>query len=106
MTERKWTIYASSGPPLVISVRLVTHRGKVTDFTVALLLGDPVGNADECVTRYDCADGAPHRDVLGRKSALIRKEFYRTIPKAEVFRYAIHDFKANHGRYLAYYEAN
>lgn len=47
----------------------------------------------------------PHRDVLGKKAGLIRKEFY-DMNRTEAFEYALSDLKTNAERYVAYFEAN
>lgn len=64
---------------------------------------DPRGR---CITRYDCAHESPHRDVLGKKSTLIRKEFCENMSKEKAFQHAISDLKKNFERYIAYYESH
>ncbi len=59
-----------------------------------------------CIARYDTAHGFAHRDVLGKKSALIRKETYDSLSVREVFEHAINDFTENYRDHLAFFLQN
>jgi hypothetical protein len=93
MPLKQWIVQLPDG--FMLLVRRDTSSGHLIDFAVVLIFND------ECVTRYDCAHGFPHRDVLGRKSGLIRKEFCSNMLLKEAFQDAIHDLSAN---YRAFYE--
>jgi hypothetical protein len=93
MPLKEWIIHLPDGFDLLI--RRDTSSGLLLDFAVVLVF------SDECVTRYDCAHGFPHRDVLGKKSGLIRKDICSNVSMKEAFQHAIQDLSAN---YRAYYE--
>ena len=46
----------------------ITHNGKVEDFAGILMVW--ISGKWECVTRYDCAHGFAHRDVIGFRIGL------------------------------------
>jgi hypothetical protein len=98
VSEKEWRI------PLVgdsyLAVYVVRLNRRIINFAVVLI------ERGECVTRYDCAHGTPHRDVLGKKSVLIRKEVCENMTNEEAFEYAIADLKTNCERYAAYYESH
>lgn len=98
MTEKEWRIPLDGASYLAVFV--VRARGRVTQFAVVLI------NEGECVTRYDCAHDMPHRDVMGRKGALIRKEFCENMSRDEAFEYAISDLQKNRERYTGYFESH
>ncbi len=89
-----------------ISVRVSfeTDRGHVVGFTI-LLLAD-MDTTVENIARYDTAHGTAHRDLLGRKKGLLRKDWFHNIPRYQVLTHAITDFKANHARYPQTYLEN
>ena len=84
-----------------ILVSRTTRRGKVESFAVVLLAWTEVGW--ECATRYDCAHGFAHRDVIGRQGGLLYKQSFAGLTHAEIFRHALHDFQENHAAYIAFY---
>lgn len=98
MLSREWTHFL--GDNFSLRIRLVTVRGEVVDFAVVLLHGN------ECVTRYDCAHGQPHRDVLGRGSRLIYKVWYGNLSNEGAFHHARRDLSDNYIEYFAFYDAN
>ena len=49
----------------------------------------------ECATRYDCARGFAHRDVIGRRAGLLYKQSFAGLTRAEIFGHALHDFQKN-----------
>lgn len=77
-----------------------TSRGRITAFSVALVF------EDACIVRYDTAHGFAHRDVVGRKSALIAKESCENLRTEEAFHHAIDDLKTNFRQHLAFYLAH
>jgi hypothetical protein len=81
MSFKKWVIYLPDGFNIIVHRRL--ERGSITDFSVVLAY------EGECITRYDTAHGAAHRDVLGQKQGLIEKRWYESLPGNEVFTNAI-----------------
>jgi hypothetical protein len=96
--EKEWRIPLDG--PSYLAVHVVREYGRITGFAVVLI------REGVCISRYDCAHEEPHRDVLGKKSALIRKEFCENMSKEEAFQHAISDFKKNCERYIAYYESH
>ena len=87
-----------------IAVDFTTVKGRVVSFVVRLMwlsIGQEVN-----VVRYDTAHGSPHRDLLGRRSGLIKKEWYFDQPMGRVLRNAIDDFKLNYERYIETFKAN
>jgi predicted glycosyl hydrolase (DUF1957 family) len=88
MPYKEWVEYLPDGFSIV--VRLTAKRGKITEFAVVLVYDE------ECISRYDTADGAPHKDVLGKKHGLIRKEWYENVSANKAFNNAIKDFKTNY----------
>jgi hypothetical protein len=51
----------------------------------------------------EAASRSSHKDILGRKGGLISKEWYESIPKHEVFKHAIQDFKTNYKAHLFFF---
>lgn len=74
-----------------------TVNGEVISFKVVLIAF--IEDDWVCVTRYDCADGFPHQDLVGRKSGLREKVVYPNVTKRELFRHAILDLYENHEFY-------
>jgi hypothetical protein len=95
MPLKEWIIHLPDG--FVLLIRRDTSSGHCLDFAVVLVFND------ECVTRYDCAHGFPHRDVLGRKSGLIRKEICSNMSMNEAFQHAIQDLSSNYRAYYDFY---
>lgn len=82
--------------------RILVHRetkaGAVTAFAVVLLAwrdGDW-----HCATRYDCAHGFAHRDVLGFKCGLREKIPCASMTMKEAFAHALHDIQAHAPEYI------
>jgi hypothetical protein len=98
MPLKEWIKPLPDGFEMII--RTHTSRGKLLDFAV-VLLHDGYG-----ITRYDNEHNVPHRDVLGKSSGLIKKEWYANMSDAEAFRYAINDLEEKCEDYLAYYNAH
>jgi len=98
MPLKEWKSFFAPGFELL--VRRHTRFGRLNEFAVVLVY------YGEGITRYDNEHDVPHRDVLGRKSGLIKKVWYETMSNEEAFEHAINDLKENCERYLALYEAN
>lgn len=98
MPEKIWSKALPNG--FRLHVRRNTQKGKLIEFVVALIY------EDECITRYDNAHGFAHRDVLGRKSALIRKETCANMTVKEAFEHAINDLSQNYEAYHAFFIAH
>lgn len=81
-----------------------TRRGKVESFAVVLLTETDAGW--ECATRYDCAHGFAHRDVIGRRAGLLYKQSFEGLTHAQIFRHALRDFQENHPACIAFYLAH
>lgn len=95
---KQWVIELSDAR---ILISRETRRGSVQTFTVALLVWTDTGW--ECATRYDCAHGFAHRDVLGRRAGLLYKQNFEGLNRAETFRHALRDLQENHAAYIAHY---
>ena len=98
MPNKDWIIYPSDGYELL--VRQNSFLGIWYGFAVILVFND------ECVCRYDTAHGIAHKDVLGKKSGLIRKEWCESLTFKEAFSHAIHDLSENYQTYHDFYIAN
>ncbi len=96
MPEKNWTIYLDDDAYILIFLQ--TNGPIVTGFAVVLVA--MVDGQQVCVTRYDTAHGQAHRDVLGRKSGLIEKEWLVDLTFNEAFDYAINTIKRNYGNYI------
>lgn len=96
--ERQWTKDLPDG--FIIQVYLKTSRGEIVSFSMVLI------KDGQCITRYDTAHGFPHRDVIGKKGATLRKEKCAILTLKEVFEYADGDLSKNYAKYNAYYESN
>jgi len=98
MPLKRWIQYLPDGFDLRILRQ--TEHGKLIAFSVALVY------EGECIARYDTAHGFAHRDVLGRKTALIEKRTCENLSNEEAFQHAIIDLKtnfhANHAFYVAH----
>ncbi len=77
-----------------------TYKGRIASFSVALIF------EDECITRYDTVHGFAHRDVLGRKSALIEKRICENLTNRQAFEHAIRDLETNFRNHYAFYLAH
>ena len=84
-------------------VRIESWHGRVSGFVVLLLR---TGVPDTNVARYDTAHGQPHRDLLGKRTGLLRKDWLEGMSLREALKYAIDDLKSNYESYDQIYEAN
>ena len=81
-----------------------TTEGVLVDFLVALLAWN--GEQWACITRYDCAHGFPHRDLLGRRSGLLYKEEFPGLTLNEVFNHAVNDFKTSYEAHASFFNGH
>ena len=95
---KRWKVPLPDGFSLICTK--TTAAGKWLNFAVVLRHGD------DCVTRYDSADGAPHRDVLGRREGLIRKEWHESFSLQNAFEHGIRDLSANYAKYYEYFTSH
>jgi hypothetical protein len=95
MSLKEWVTELPDGFHIV--ARRELKRGVIVEFSVVLIFND------QCICRYDTAHGKSHKDILGKKGGLISKEWYETIPKNEVFKHAIQDFKTNYKAHLFFF---
>jgi hypothetical protein len=98
MPLKRWIQYLPDGFMLYIGKQ--TDKGLITSFSVALIF------EDECIARYDTAHGFAHRDVLGRKPALIEKKICENVTNRLAFQHAISDLQPNFREYYAFYLAH
>jgi len=101
MPYKEWTIDLGESR---IFVWRCTVKGELTDFLVALLAW--TGAKWECITRYDCAHGFPHRDVNGQRGGLLYKETFTGLTNAQVFDHGLLDLQENYGTHLQFFRAN
>lgn len=87
-----------------ILVSRSTRRGLVVSFAVVLLVWTDAGW--ECATRYDCAHGFGHRDVIGRRAGLLYKQSFVGLTYAQLFHHALRDLQENHAARIAWYLAH
>ncbi len=103
MPSKDYRIWLSATAYLV--VEFVMMRGRIVSFVVRLMLLDEEGTESN-VARYDTAHGAPHLDVLGKQSGLLRKTWYIDASLDAVLRWAIDDFKSHYEDYIRNYLQN
>lgn len=101
MPLKRWIIELEGAR---ILVSRTTRRGRVESFAVVLLIWTDAGW--ECATRYDCAHGFAHRDVIGRRAGLLYKQTFAGLTHAEIFHHALRDFQKNHAALIAFYLAH
>jgi hypothetical protein len=80
------------------------EAGVVIAFAVVLVAETPDGMVN--IARYDTAHGIAHRDVLGRRKGLLRKQWFPKVPFAKVLDLAIKDFKQHHESYVRHFDEN
>ncbi len=86
-----------------LAVEIESFAGQITRFVVRLMkTADP----DVNVARYDTAHGMPHRDLLGRKKGLLRKDWLVGMSFKEALQFAVSDLKMNYERYDQIFESN
>jgi hypothetical protein len=98
MSFKKWVIYLADGFKIIVHRRL--ERGNITDFSIVLAYDE------ECITRYDTAHGAAHRDLLGQKQGLIEKRWCESLPINKVFTNAIEDLTQNYQAHLDFFRTH
>ena len=96
MPHKDFTIRLSGNAMIV--VEFVTVRGQVVSLVVRLMLKTVGGLVN--VVRYDTAHGMPHKDVLGKKGDLIRKEWLGNISLPEALAFAVRDLRENYEKYI------
>ena len=87
-----------------IVVDLVVIRGRLVSFVVRLMWIEM--NNTNNVVRYDTAHGTPHRDTLGKRRGLLRKDWYPSLALDIVLQRAIKDSKVNYENYIAQFKEN
>jgi len=86
-----------------LAVEIESLAGQITRFVVRLMKpADP----DVNIARYDTVHHVPHRDVLGRKQGLLRKDWLRAISFKDALQFAINDLRVNYEHYDQIYESN
>ena len=101
MPFKEWTIELGVSH---IYIWRRTEAGVVISFAVVLIAW--TGTEWECVTRYDCAHGFAHRDVLGKRTGLLYKQTFPGLTQGEIFHYAINDFKKNPEKHIRFFETH
>jgi hypothetical protein len=101
MLRNEWIIELKEAR---IDIWRQTHSGTVVSFAVVLVAW--TGQEWECVTRYDCAHGFPHRDILGKRTGLLYKQTFPGFTMEQVFHHAIRDCQENHEAHTRYFQAH
>jgi hypothetical protein len=98
MALKDWKKHLPDGFYLVI--RMETLLGKIVDFAVVLVF------EEECITRYDSSHGYVHRDILGRREGLIKKESNPNMTFGEGFSHALNDISSHYREYFEFYDSH
>jgi hypothetical protein len=98
LRTKEWIKYLPEGFAIYLTLR--TFLGNINSFSVVLV------KDDECVTRYDTAHGFVHRDVIGRRNALIMKERYDRMNLKEAFDHANRDLSEKYASYYDFYQSH
>ena len=99
MPRRSWTIPIENGR--WIAVRMEFDSGQICSFAVVLIV--EIDSEPHCATRYDNAHGQPHRDILGIKQGLIRKDWLVDLTNKDALNYAIDNLRVNHETYIQFF---
>ena len=102
MPSKDYRIWLSDTAYIVVD--LVMVKGRVVSFVVRLMV--TISGREYNVVRYDTAHGAPHRDTLGLKQGVQKKDWFFDQPLDTVLQTAITDLKRNHEKYCEEYEKN
>jgi hypothetical protein len=86
-----------------LAVEIESLAGQIIGFVVRLM---KMAEPDVNVVRYDTAHNLPHRDMLGRKKGLLRKDWLVGMRLKDALQYAINDLKMNYERYDQIFENN
>ncbi len=100
MPSKDYRIWLSDTTYIVVD--LVMVRGRVVSFVVRLMV--KIGDHEYNVVRYDTAHGEPHRDILGLKQGVQRKDWFFDEPLDTVLQTAIADLKKNYEKYCEEFE--
>jgi len=95
MPSKDYRIWLDARTYIVVNLTMV--KGRIVSFVVRLMV--KMGDQDYNVVRYDTAHGVPHRDTLGLKTGLQRKDWFFDQPLDDVLQGAIADLKVNYERY-------
>jgi hypothetical protein len=100
--SKDYRIWIDEATYIVVDLLLV--KGRLISFVVRLMwLAD---QQEHNILRYDTAHGTPHRDTLGRRFGLLRKDWYPDLPLDIVLQRGIQDCKENHENYIAQFKEN
>ncbi len=105
MPSKDYRIWLSDTAYIVVD--LVMVKGRVVSFVVFVVrLMVKIGDQEYNVVRYDTAHGAPHRDTLGLKQGVQKKDWFFDQALDTVLQTAIADLKRNHEKYCEEFEKN
>ena len=102
MPSKEYKIWLDDRTFMVVELAMI--KGGVVSFVVRLMYLE--AGREFNIARYDTAHGAPHRDSLGRRHGLLRKEWYLDLPMDVVLQRAIMDFRLNYESYIAQFREN
>ena len=100
MPTKDFRIWINETTYIVVDLGMV--RGRVVSFVVRLMKIENEKGFN--VARYYTAHGVPHRDVLGRRKGLIRKDWLFDVLVDVALQDAIADFKVNYENYIKIFE--
>jgi len=86
-----------------LAIEIESFAGQITAFVVRLM---KMADSDVNLARYDTAHNVPHRDLLGRKKGLLRKDWLAGMSLPEALQFGINDLKLNYERYDQIFESN
>jgi hypothetical protein len=98
---KEWTIELDDAR---IYIWRHTQAGVVISFAVVLIAW--TGDEWECVTRYDCAHGFPHRDVLGKQAGLLYKQTFPGFTLEQLLHHAIRDCQKNCEKHIGFFASH
>ena len=101
MPFKEWTIELDEAR---IYIWRHTQAGVVISFAVVLIAW--TGDEWECVTRYDCAHGFPHRDVLGKQAGLLYKQTFSGFTLEKLLHHAIRDCQKNREKHIEFFASH
>ena len=103
MPSKEYRIWLSESVYMVVDIVMV--KGRVVSFVVRLMVV-VVADQEYNVVRYDTAHGVPHRDSLGRKKGLLKKDWFFDQPLDVVLQTAVEDLEANYEKYCEQFNKN
>ena len=102
MPSKDYRIWVNETTYIIVDLAMV--KGRVISFVVRMMWISET--QEHNVVRYDTSHGTPHRDSLGARKGLLRKDWYADLPLDVVLQRAIQDCKTNYENYLSQFKEN